>query len=191
MGKEDRRIRMTKKMIKESFIELMQEHQISKITVKMICELADINRSTFYSHYSDQYDLLSQIQQEAIADIQKSIMNRSFIIDQHTIAVPALIEILGYAKSNRPMFLALLSESNLSNFQSGLIFLAQEKAIEEHVEEALLAESTSRYLEIFVISGIISMMKEWLSEGCIDEIDKLAELISDLLFQGVGGLYRG
>ena len=55
-AKEDRRIRITKKAIKESLIELLQEYPIAKISVKMICESADINRSTFYAHYNDQSD---------------------------------------------------------------------------------------------------------------------------------------
>ena len=45
--KEDRRVRLTKQAIRESLIELMQEYPIAKISVKMICDTADINRSTF------------------------------------------------------------------------------------------------------------------------------------------------
>ncbi|WP_286946022.1 TetR/AcrR family transcriptional regulator [Acetobacterium sp. UBA5834] len=44
-------------------MELMETRPISKISVKMICETADINRSTFYAHYADQYALLTQLEE--------------------------------------------------------------------------------------------------------------------------------
>lgn len=56
--KEDRRVKFTKMFLKESLIDLLEEKSIFKITIKEICEKADINRATFYAHYSDQYNLL-------------------------------------------------------------------------------------------------------------------------------------
>ncbi|MFA7674359.1 MAG: TetR family transcriptional regulator, partial [Clostridia bacterium] len=49
---EDRRVRYTKMVLKESFINLLSKKGISNITIKQICEDADINRATFYTHYS-------------------------------------------------------------------------------------------------------------------------------------------
>jgi hypothetical protein len=49
-GKTDRRVRLTKQIIKESLVELMRDHPIYRVSVKMLCEAADINRSTFYAH---------------------------------------------------------------------------------------------------------------------------------------------
>ena len=56
-SKVDRRIRYTKKMLKDALVRLIQHQHISAITVKELCELADINRSTFYAHFRDPYDL--------------------------------------------------------------------------------------------------------------------------------------
>ena len=55
---------MTKRLIKEAFIKLMEKTKLNKITVKQICENADINRSTFYAHYSDQYKLFDEIEED-------------------------------------------------------------------------------------------------------------------------------
>lgn len=49
--KEDRRIRRTQKMLKDSLIELMTERDFKNISVKDITERADLNRGTFYNHY--------------------------------------------------------------------------------------------------------------------------------------------
>ena len=56
-----RRTEMTKLLFRTALIELMQEKPFHKITVKEICEQADLNRTTFYLHYSDQTQLLNDI----------------------------------------------------------------------------------------------------------------------------------
>ena len=60
--KENRKIRYSKKVIRDSLMELMESKPILSVSIKDICELADISRSTFYSHYKDQYDLLRQVE---------------------------------------------------------------------------------------------------------------------------------
>ena len=47
----DRRIRYTKKIIKETFLNLLEEKELNKITVSEICRISDINRETFYRYY--------------------------------------------------------------------------------------------------------------------------------------------
>ena len=71
--KEDRRIRKTKSAIKSSFIELLNEKELEKITIQDIANRADINRGTFYLHYEDKYLLLSDMDDEFIS--QKTILN--------------------------------------------------------------------------------------------------------------------
>jgi len=65
--KENRKIRYTKMVIRDSLMELMKSKPIPSVSIKAICELADINRSTFYSHYKDQYDLLRQVEEETLS----------------------------------------------------------------------------------------------------------------------------
>ena len=67
--KEDRRIKRTKKMLKDSLASLLMEKDINLITVKEIVDLADLNRSTFYLHYRDIYDMLTQIENDMVEEI--------------------------------------------------------------------------------------------------------------------------
>ena len=62
--KNDRRIRRTRAAIQSAFLKLIFEKDINKITIKELCERADINKSTFYLHYQDIYDLEEQIEEE-------------------------------------------------------------------------------------------------------------------------------
>ncbi len=63
---EDKRIKKTKKYLKDTLIRLLDEEPFEQITVTKLCERADISRITFYSHYADKYDLLEDIFQDMI-----------------------------------------------------------------------------------------------------------------------------
>ena len=69
----DLRIQKTEKAIKNAFLELRAGKPLEKITVKELCELALINKSTFYSHYDDIYALSEAMEQETVASIIGSI----------------------------------------------------------------------------------------------------------------------
>ena len=51
--KNNRRVLITKRILKESLLQLMKEKPISKISIKEICDLSEMSRSTFYLHYQD------------------------------------------------------------------------------------------------------------------------------------------
>ena len=67
--RDDRRVRMTRRLIKDSFLTLLRQKNIAKVTVKDICLGADINRATFYAHYEDVYDLLHKMEDELTENI--------------------------------------------------------------------------------------------------------------------------
>ena len=69
----DLRIEKTKKAIRNAFIELRTKKPLEKITVKELCALACINKSTFYSHYEDIYALSEAMEQETVASIISGI----------------------------------------------------------------------------------------------------------------------
>lgn len=97
----DLRIQKTKKSIKNAFIELRAKKPLEKITVKELCELACINKSTFYSHYEDIYNLSEVMEQETV----DSIISR-------------ISHIKDYSRENSDIFtrelcLAFLSQSSL------------------------------------------------------------------------------
>ncbi|WP_054759589.1 TetR/AcrR family transcriptional regulator [Secundilactobacillus collinoides] len=58
--KNDRRSRKTQKLIFDTFTGLLQKKDFAKISIKDITDQADVNRSTFYIHFEDKYDLLNK-----------------------------------------------------------------------------------------------------------------------------------
>lgn len=65
----DRRIRYTRYALQNALIACMQQKPFNRITVREICETADINRSTFYMHYKDIYELLDEIEEQVYQEI--------------------------------------------------------------------------------------------------------------------------
>ena len=71
--KTDRRVRKTKSQLKTGLAQLMREKSIREITVKELVDAVDINRSTFYLHYSDIPGLLAEVENEMMEEMQRAI----------------------------------------------------------------------------------------------------------------------
>lgn len=72
----DKRIIKSKENIKNAFIELRTKKELRKITVKELCEKANINKSTFYAHYEDIFQLSDQIESDVVKQIIDSITHK-------------------------------------------------------------------------------------------------------------------
>ena len=73
MEKLDARKRYTQMMLKQAFLTLLKEKPVNRITVKEVCALAQLNRATFYAHYSDCFALMESIENELIAAFERSL----------------------------------------------------------------------------------------------------------------------
>ncbi|MEA4921161.1 MAG: TetR-like C-terminal domain-containing protein [Clostridiaceae bacterium] len=182
--KIDRRVKYTKSLLKDSLIKLMQTNPISKISVKMLCEDADINRSTFYSHFDDQYDLLRWIEHGVIADFNAYI-NEHMLRRETKTTILILKQLLDYAAEDIDLFKVLLSNNGDTEFHEDLMSLVQGKLISDLRAEKNLSERSAEYLKIFVLATALQIVQKWLQDGMIESNQEIAELISNLLFSGM------
>ena len=60
----DRRVRKTRRQLRECLITLLKEKKVQDITVRELTDMADLNRGTFYLHYKDVFDLLEKTEAE-------------------------------------------------------------------------------------------------------------------------------
>lgn len=97
----DLRLEKTERSIKNAFIELRSKKPLEKITVRELCELACINKSTFYSHYKDIYDLSDSMEAEVVRSITNSISHPEYIMEKP-------------AEFTKELFLAYLSQNSLT-----------------------------------------------------------------------------
>lgn len=182
--KVDRRVKYTKMMLKESLIQLLQIKSIDKITIKEICELADINRSTFYSHYTDQHDLINQVQQELLKDINEYLDNYNFK-GPETESFQMIVSILEYIVANAELCKVLLGKNRNRELQKEIMMLVQEQALREVSYENNMDEETIEYYTLFAVNGTIGIIQKWLQDNMKKSAREMAEMITKLIFRGV------
>ena len=94
----DRRVRKTRRQLKECLTRLLKEKKIQDITVRELAEMADINRGTFYLHYKDVFDLMDQIKNELVEEVESvlthhpemCIRDRSYTDNKNANSSPAV-----------------------------------------------------------------------------------------------------
>lgn len=124
MKRTDARVRYTRRVLKETFLELLKEKPVNKITVKEVCARAELNRATFYAHYSDCFALLESIEQELIEAFERSLK----MIDP--LDVSALIEaIYAMVKQHETACRVLVFQGASPSVLRRMIDLAREESI--------------------------------------------------------------
>lgn len=98
MKKTDARVRYSRRVLKEAFLTLLGKKPVNKITVKEVCELAELNRATFYAHYSDCFALMESIEEDLIEAFESSLKRiGSFDVRALIEAIYAMVEQHGEA----------------------------------------------------------------------------------------------
>lgn len=181
--KTDRRVQYTKMVLRQSFIELLEKYPISKITIKAICEKADVNRATFYAHYTDQYDLLEQIKQELIDDVNVHLANFTFH-ENKSESVQMLNKIFEYIKQHSKICSVLLSDTTDTAFHEQVMVIVQKLCMEQLSKESLNQEILD-YIISFAATGSIGLIRKWLGAGMKEPTYQMAETILKLTNQGL------
>jgi AcrR family transcriptional regulator len=180
--KENRRVQYTRAVLKSALAQLMQEKHISGITVKAICELADVNRSTFYLHYSDPYDLLHQVEQEVYGMFKTQLAEMEDDGAHRPVNMQIMIKILEYARESADLCKALLSENSDFDFKKDIMGLTQLFSFEP---DKAYAASTKEYLTLYCMNGSISIIEKWLKDGALEPVEQVAEIVMQCLFYGM------
>ena len=70
---ENQRIRLTKTLLKNALLALLEKKPIERIAVSEICAQAQVNRTTFYKYYGSQYDLLAEIEKDHFEKLEEAL----------------------------------------------------------------------------------------------------------------------
>ena len=162
--KDDRRVRYTKMVLKDSFISLLEKKDISQITVKEICENADINRATFYSHYTDVYDLLKKIESELLENVNVYLLQLYHKVKK--VDEAELTEkIFAYIKENAKLCRLLLSERGDLSFQKKIMILVYDKIINDLTDNSNISREDAEYVYSFAITGCVGLVQKWFDDN--------------------------
>lgn len=177
---ESRRTRYTRRAIQDAFIDLLREKPLGQITVSELCERADVNRSTFYAHYSSLQDLLHTIENETIDWVSHALEEMSN--DANSAGVEQSIErVCEYIAQNSNHLQVLMSPRADIDFQRRLIGLLYD----HHDQMAHLQANNETPLESamhmqFAIHGSIGLIQYWLANGLQASPKEIARTIIEM-----------
>lgn len=181
--KEDRRITKTKQSIKDAFISLLEDQTIESITVSSITTQAQINRSTFYAHYTDIYALQQEIEDTFIQDIAGLLLPPETNDGKVTLEQTAVYKIFKYMQEHQRLCNILFKETSNSAF---ILRLAQKLQNSMLIKLPSEAQNTpailQNYASSFIVYGIIGIMHRWvLDDGVItpEEITRFSLLLTN------------
>lgn len=164
--KTDARVKYTKMVIRSSFLELLKKTPVERITVAEICRIAEINRATFYRHYSNQYELLSAMENEMFDEIKKSAYEYRGDIDKLTEMI------LRKFSEQKETWSLLLSDhadlgflSKIYTFFDGLF-----------VSDNATKERELRYR--FLLYGYSGTFDHWVKSGMKETPEEMASYLS-------------
>ncbi len=191
MNKSESKYYNTAVKMDEALLTLLNKKSFDYITVKDICEIAGVNRSTFYLHYENTVDLLDETVEhignkfhsyfvDATIDVNK--INSIPLEELYLITPKYLIPWLQFIKDNKKLFSTFFKRSKT------LKVVESYEQIYEDVLSPILSrfyinKKDQSYVMMFYIEGIIGLVKEWIRNECSLDIDEIARLIMSCIMK--------
>ena len=178
----DRRIRKTKNALWTGLARLMQDRDINEISVKDLTESVDINRSTFYTHYKDIYDLLSSIEDELFEEFERILTTdidpaKDVETDTHNV----LIRIYQNLNDRREISSAFLGPHSDTSFINRL-----QDLLSKHIDRWWQDNTdVSDFYTAFCFSGCIGIIRQWIKDGYKKTPEEMAKITTRLLINGI------
>ena len=164
--KNNQRFRETELRMEAAMLDLMKDMEFERITVKRICERAQVNRSTFYAHFIDIYDMLDKMERELRKELLKSYGEPgSFSM----FSEESFLRFLKHIRKHRYFYRVNLRTRTSFPLKQGYDRLWQ--IIESRCRKAGIAdEEETLYYFISFQAGFTMILKHWVDTDCgIDE----------------------
>ena len=158
--KDDRRVEFTKMMLRRSLAALMRSKPISKITIKEICEKAELNCGTFYAHFVDQSDLLRHAEDVAMEQLSGYVLG--ITAADMDAREQFCTELFRHIRENSDMWGSLLSENGNADFSKRMF----EKLFTDLAEagHCRADDPCARLAFTYAMVGCVGMASHWLYE---------------------------
>lgn len=172
----DARIRYTKMVIKDAFVALLKEKPLNKVTVKEICNLAEINRATFYKYYSDPYDLLNKMEQEIMLQLQENM--KTGVNNFRDVFILILMSI----RADGERYQTLFSENGDNQFPGKIFSLYYEHIAKDASNQFPgLSPTQQEWLYYYVAHGCCGILQRWISDGMKESVENVSDFVDKLI----------
>ena len=164
--KDDLRVIKTRKLIYQTLLELMKEKTFEEIKVSDICSKAMINRSTFYAHYEDKYELLvdflSNLKEEFAHELSESC-KENLSIREYYIRLISLF--LDHIDSKRDVYNSIMVNNRSSIMMDILLSVVNDDILKRFKENDINLKVPTEVISKFYLGGVINIGMEWLSNS--------------------------
>ena len=193
MNKNESKYFNTAVRMDEALILILEKKDFEYITIKEICDVAGVNRSTFYLHYENTTDLLEETTQYildkhfAYYNIdKKDVVCRVQMLDQKDLVFITneyLVPYLTFMKENRRIFKIAIKRFHLMNMD--MVYDQMFKYIFDPILERFAVPEKERvYVIKFYLTGVFAIVMEWFDNDCEDDVDFVINIIYDCIFGG-------
>ena len=173
--KNNQRYRQTEQRIMEVFSEMVSKKEIQEITVREICEAAQINRTTFYMHFQDVYDLMNQIEHQLMSISGQIFSEPTPDYNLHD----RFVTFFGFIEQHKDFFRAYLSNRQEIHVLDGSL---SNKALHRYQDLTVRLgyenERELQYHNAFFKAGLTALVREWIQGGCVETTKELADILA-------------
>ena len=181
----DRRVRKTKKQLRQGLTELLEEKSAKDITVRELSDRVDINRGTFYLHYKDIFDMIEQIEMEMFRDFHNVLAKHPFKALNGK-PLPMLIDVFSFVAENADMCKALIGKNGDLAFVNRLKGLVKDRCLNDWMNMFDTGKSQNfGYFYSFIVSGCIGLLENWLVNGLKESPEHMASLAEQMIMTGI------
>lgn len=183
MKKSETKFYNTSIKMYNSLFKLLEEKDYQSISIKELCENANINRTTFYGHYDNMNQLLAEAKDYVMNKFLSSFEKTPTILDlPKNYTNEYIIEILlspylNFVKENKVIFKVFVT--NLKTFNVDFYYnsLLNYVLIPSLKKKGLTDLNEINYISKFYLTGVTAIIMEWISKDCIEDINFIANVI--------------
>lgn len=180
MNQNDLRVIKTRKNIETSFISLLSQKNFYKITVQDILDTALINRSTFYKHYADKYQLADTLCKEILDLLKTGVKDRFFCttVEDALMVINPLYQML-YAKRKEILSLFNINTDTIHLYEDMASFL-KKSFYDQHCIQNQQSPNILDYLSALYASLVMTTIKWCLQNDGYEELENHTQLFMKL-----------
>nr|AFN84552.1 transcriptional regulator [uncultured bacterium scaffold00090] len=175
MKKEhSRRWQETEIKLERVTLGLMTGSDLEHITVRAICEKAGVNRTTFYEHFQDVYDLFDKMETE----LRREIMEQYHPDDMKAFTISSFIPIFEHIRKYQYFYRIVLKTRTTFPIREGFERLLNDVIRPACTRAGITDESRIMYHLVFFQAGFTVCLRRWVDGGCQENTETLAEIIN-------------
>lgn len=182
--KEDRRKLKSKEDINKAFLSLLQEKGISGLTVFNITERANINRSTFYLHYKDKYDLFERYVDNLLNEMVSTIEPTKPLEKESRESENRMQNLFSHFHNNAGFYQAMFHYKGgayfYNEFLKNIELFFQQKTDSFFITNQY-KDANQQILIDFLIYGFFGVINHWFKNGMIESNKVMGEELEALI----------